>query len=81
MQVHISRVARWSISYQKCQFGNVLDGPGLENVGMFYGHLVYFMANWYTYFKSYLVHFVAILVYFNRFGMLCQEKSGNPAYR
>jgi hypothetical protein len=26
-----------------------------------------------------LVHFVVILVYIFRFGMLCQDKSGNPA--
>jgi hypothetical protein len=32
--------------------------------GTFYGHLVYF---------------VALLVYFFRFGILHQEKSGNPA--
>jgi hypothetical protein len=42
-------MASWSISWQ---FGTV------------YGHLVYFMANWYI---------------FHRFGMLHQERSGNPA--
>jgi hypothetical protein len=29
-------------------------------------------------FYRHLVYFVAILVYFSRFGMLYQEKSGNP---
>jgi hypothetical protein len=36
----------------------------MEDVGIFYGHLVYFMAIWYI---------------FPCFGMLYQEKSGNPA--
>jgi hypothetical protein len=30
-------------SYQKCQF---LGGLGMENVGIFYGHLVYFAGIW-----------------------------------
>jgi hypothetical protein len=29
-------------------------------------------------FHGHLVYFVAILVYFSNFGMLYQEKSGNP---
>jgi hypothetical protein len=37
----------------------------MEDVGTFYGHLVYILC----------VH----LVYFPRFGTLRQEKSGNPA--
>jgi hypothetical protein len=40
------------------------------DVGEFYGHLVYFTAISYRY-------FVVILVYFSRFGMLYQDKSGN----
>jgi hypothetical protein len=34
----------------------------LQSFGMFCGHLVFFIVD---------------LVYFSRFGMLCQEKSGN----
>jgi hypothetical protein len=35
----------------------------MEDVGIFYGHLVYFVVIWYI---------------IPRFGMLYQEKSGNP---
>jgi hypothetical protein len=35
----------------------------MEAIGVFCGNLVYFMVIWYT---------------FSRFGMLSQEKSGNP---
>jgi hypothetical protein len=28
------------------QFGEILEGLGLENVDIFYGHLEYFMAIW-----------------------------------
>jgi hypothetical protein len=49
----------------------------MEYVGIFYdhfiycGHLVYFVAIWYT---------SRLFGTFSRFGMLYQEKSGNPAY-
>jgi hypothetical protein len=48
--------------------------------------LVYFMTilniSWpFAIFYSHLVCFAAILVYFPRFGTLCQEKSGNPDLR
>jgi hypothetical protein len=62
----------------------------MEDVGLFYVYLVYFPAIWYILwpfgiFCGHLVYFVAIcyilyfLVYFPQFGMLYQEKSGNPA--
>jgi hypothetical protein len=41
----------------------------MENDGIFYGHLEYFTVIWYI-----------LWPYFPHFGMLCQEKSGNPAY-
>jgi hypothetical protein len=47
----------------------------MEEVGIVYGHSVFFMANWYT-FGSFGMLFDH-LVYFSRFGMLHQEKSGN----
>jgi hypothetical protein len=60
----------------------------MEDVGIFYSHLVYFTSLWHTYFVAiwsilrpcgifcgHLVHFMAIF----RFGRLYQEKSGNPA--
>jgi hypothetical protein len=31
-------------SYQNYQFGKVFESLGMENVGIFYGQLVYFMA-------------------------------------
>jgi hypothetical protein len=43
----------------------------MEDVGTFYGHLVYF-----TY--GHLVYFMVIWYIFPRFGLLSQEKSGNP---
>jgi hypothetical protein len=48
----------------------------MEDVGTFYGHLVYFMAIWYV--IRTLGIFCGNLVYFPRFGTLYQEKSGNP---
>jgi hypothetical protein len=49
----------------------------VENVGTFYGHLEYFIIVWYT-FVVFWHNFVGFL-YFPRFGMLRQEKSGNPS--
>jgi hypothetical protein len=42
----------------------------MEEIGIFYGTLVYFLI---------ILVFCGHLVYFSRFGMLHQEKSGNPA--
>jgi hypothetical protein len=33
-------------SYPKSQFGYILMGLGMENVGIFYGHLEYFTSIW-----------------------------------
>jgi hypothetical protein len=55
-----------------------------KGVGKFYGRLVYFTAIWnmlwqFGIFCGHSAIFITpILVYFSRFGMLCQEKSGNP---
>jgi hypothetical protein len=35
------------LSNQKSQFGKILEGLGMENVGIFYGHSEYFTAIWY----------------------------------
>jgi hypothetical protein len=51
-----------------------LEGLALEDVSTFYGHLVYFI--WYIV-RSFGI-FYGHLVYFPRFGMLYQDKSGNP---
>jgi hypothetical protein len=42
------RVAKWYISKPKIPFWvNLSEGLAMEDVGIFYGHLVYFMAIWY----------------------------------
>jgi hypothetical protein len=53
-----------------------LEALAKEVVGLFYGHLVYFTVIWYILWQFGV--FVGYLVYFSRFGMLHQEKSGNP---
>jgi hypothetical protein len=49
------------------------------NVGIFYGHLVYSTAIWYTLWTYGI--FVVIWYIFPRFGMLYREKSGNPVHQ
>jgi hypothetical protein len=49
----------------------------MENAGIFFGHLEHFTVIWYI---SWPIGNVPVLWYiFQRFGILCQEKSGNPA--
>jgi hypothetical protein len=48
----------------------------MEKVGIFYGHLEYITAIWYI--LGPFGNFVSILYIFHGFGILCQEKSGNP---
>jgi hypothetical protein len=43
----------------------------MENVTIFYGHFLYVMIIWYILWLSGII--------FSGFGMLYQEKSGNPA--
>jgi hypothetical protein len=54
-----------------------LEGLAKEDVGICCGHSVNFPAIWYILraFGTFCGH----LVYFSHFGMLYQEKSGNPA--
>jgi hypothetical protein len=48
----------------------------MENAGIFYDHLEYFTVVWHI-----LWPFVNVIWYiFPRFGILCQEKCGNPDY-
>jgi hypothetical protein len=55
----------------------------LRPFGIFYGHSVYFMDIWSTLRPFGIFYgrsvFCGHLVYFSHFGMLHQEKSGNPA--
>jgi hypothetical protein len=48
----------------------------MENAGIFYGHLEYFTVIWYILWP--FGNVVVIWYIFPRFGLLCQEKSGNP---
>jgi hypothetical protein len=66
-------------SNQKDQFGSILytgycNGRCMYILWLFglsYGHLVFVVAIWYTY-------FMVIWYIFSGFGILYQEKSGNP---
>jgi hypothetical protein len=49
----------------------------MENAGIFYSHLEYFTVIWYILYP--FVNVVVIWYILPRFGILCQEKSGNPA--
>jgi hypothetical protein len=51
----------------------------MESAGIFYGHLEHFMLIWYILWA--FGNIVVIWYIFPRFGILCQEKSGNPARR
>jgi hypothetical protein len=44
-------------------------------ISSFCGHLVYFVSVWYTLWPFGIIY--GYLVYFSRFGILYQEKSGN----
>jgi hypothetical protein len=63
--------------YQKSQLGYILEGLGIDNVGIFYDHLEYFTAVRYNLWQFGIV--CSYLVHFSRFGILYQENSGNPA--
>jgi hypothetical protein len=57
------------------KFWNVLQRKMLVNFMAIRAILLPFRT---YYLNGHLVYFVVILVYFSRFGMLYQEKSGNP---
>jgi hypothetical protein len=50
----------------------------MENLGIFYDHVVYFMAIGSI--SGHLVYFAVIWYTFPNFGILDQEKSGNPGH-
>jgi hypothetical protein len=64
-------------SNQKSKFGQILDGLPMEDVGIFYWHLVHFTVFGYILWTFGIVR--RNLVYFSHFGILYEEKSGNPA--
>jgi hypothetical protein len=53
-----------------------MEGLTVENAGLFYGHLEYFTVIWDISWP--FDNGVVIWYIFPRFGILCQEKSGNP---
>jgi hypothetical protein len=76
---NVNKVARWFVFKPKIQiwvnFGGCCTGRCwyiLWTLGPFYSLLSYFMDIWYTVRGN--------LVYFSRFGILYQEKSGNPEF-
>jgi hypothetical protein len=73
---HPGRVARWFGLKPKIQIW--VNFGGSCN-GIFYGHLVHFTVFCYILWRFGIVR--VNLVYFSHFGILYQEKSGNPATR
>jgi hypothetical protein len=71
-----SRVARRFVFKPKIPIWVNFEGLAIENLGIFYDHLVYFTAIGNIY--GHLVYFVVIWYNSPRFGILYQEKSGNP---
>jgi hypothetical protein len=63
-------------SNQKYKFEYILEGLGMKNVGLFYGHLECNKAIWYILWA--FGNLVAIWYIFQCFGILNIEKSGNP---
>jgi hypothetical protein len=59
----------------------LLEGPAMEHVGIFYVHLVYLcILRPSEIVYGHLVYFSPFWYIFPRFGMLYQEKSGNPEH-
>jgi hypothetical protein len=67
-------------TYQKCLFGYILGGLGIENVRIYNGHLEYVTFIWYISWR-FGIFVVICYIYLSCFGMVCQEKSGNPGAR
>jgi hypothetical protein len=68
----------YTFSHQKIQFGNILEGIGMKNVGIFYDYWEYFTAIWYVLWQ--FVTFSVICYIFPILVRLDQEKSGNPGF-
>jgi hypothetical protein len=63
-------------SNPKSKFGKILEGLAMEDVGILFGYLVHFTVFCYILWTFGIVR--GNLVYFFRFGIFSQEKSGNP---
>jgi hypothetical protein len=55
-------------TYQKIPIWSILECPGMANVSIFYGHLVYFVVFWYILWPFGLI-FPFWYTYFSRFGI------------
>jgi hypothetical protein len=63
-------------SYQKSQFGYILEGPGIEIVGIVSVHFEYLRP--FGIFYDHLVILCPFGIFYPCFGILYQDKSGNP---
>jgi hypothetical protein len=70
-----ARVARWYIFKPKILIWVNFDDVGMETVGVFKGHSEFVTAILYILWP--FGNLVPIWYIFPRFGILCQEKSGN----
>jgi hypothetical protein len=57
-------------SYQKSQFGHILDGLDMQNFVIFYCNLLYYAVIWYIFWWPICI--------FSPFGYVLPMKSGNP---
>jgi hypothetical protein len=64
-------------SNQKSKFGSILERLSLENADIFYGHLEYFTDIW-GILWPFVYIFCSFGAFFSSFGIMYQEKSGNP---
>jgi hypothetical protein len=64
--------------FSKSKFGEILEGLAVEDVGifmelgLFYGHLEYFMDIW-IYFMDIWIYFMVIRYIYPRFGILYKK--------
>jgi hypothetical protein len=72
----IYRVARWYIFYQKSQIWTVLKWK----IWYMYITAIWYFCNYLIYVPTYdrLVYFWSFSMFFHRFGIFYQGKSGNP---
>jgi hypothetical protein len=74
--LYCTRVARWFVFKPKIPIWVNFGGSyRMENARIFYDHLKYFTVIWYILWP--FGNVVVIWYIFLRFGILCQEKSGN----
>jgi hypothetical protein len=76
LQLNRCRVARWYISNPKSQFGQILWGLAMDEVGIFNGHLVYFTANLTTLWPC--GTFCGNMIYFYPFWYVVPRKIWQP---